>query len=312
MEEKSLSSVEYGKLLVYALGCSCEQLIALCEKYKDYQIHHLNFKEELIGYLIRKDTIDNPNISKGVIEFINSKYVSDYLKKYIINNKYYKIEEVKEILRSNTNILDFDPVTLKLLFDNSFEIKSLVYNSGTTKCNKILEKEDVNDLTNLILRQTIGISKSSYFAGRGVRRSDLNENHLTLILNALRRIKSDKEAKNFIELVFKMPTLGATEFIETFKYFSAVGFDVNKTYIETDNCSLNSARDAQREMVAFCAFMNLVNNKSDGKWATSNIKMGFSDINEKSIKELIPDYDTYIDSVFGEDDIKMLKKMLNN
>ena len=86
----------------------------------------------------------------------------------------------------------------------------------------------------------------AFYAGRGVCISDLNSQKLYGIFYDLLEFDSTWWAKNFLELVKKMETLGATEFINTFLTFAAFGF-ISKVQPSQNNYSLESKWNSDYE-----------------------------------------------------------------
>ena len=235
------------------------------------------------------------------MDFIKSKYLSDYFKEGIrelLSDVMTK--EIEDILNSDKDINQMDENEIKILYDaihNYYNchkdvkenvanyISSYLYKLDGTGVITFIKNNINNESIAKRILLTSGLNaRSSFYSGRGVTYSDLNEKNLTEIFNKLLRL--DKEyATNFIYMVCDMKTLGATEFIDSFISFANNNFKYEKTNKKESNISLNGVYEQDRYGVALGTIFSTVNRRSNTYQieASNNMKKSFL----LTIKEII-------------------------
>ena len=262
------------------------------------------------------------NYRDGAKEFIASKYLSDYFKNSIKQLADNDEVEIKEILESNKLVSEMTCEELTSIYsfikdkytdldkDNIDNVASCFI----TYLHK-LESKDIslffkNNFSCYYLSEhilnTSGLStRASYYSGRGVNYGDLNEENLVSIFEKL--LKIDVEyAFNFVQMVQNMKTLGATEFITSFKGFAANGFK-NKDYnISESNVSLDGVYDDERFVVALASFGSLFDSHSENMQVnmSNNIKRNFIHQIKPILKHVAPEMLTKSDDSLSRELIK--------
>ncbi len=227
--------------------------------------------------------------------FFKSEYLSDYYKnsiKKLLSSETLS-EEVTNALNSDKLINDMTEEEIKGIWSS---VRLFYANTTEKTCNvsayftSYLLKLDGNgvksfiknnmtaeNLSDYILNTSGLTSRSSYYSGRGVKFSDLNSDHLTEIFKKL--LKYDKDwALEFVEMVKKMKTLGATEFIESFKSFAYNGFKTKGMNIEDSNISLDGVYGEARNAVAYFSLLDVMSRGQDEQYqidASNQMKEDF-------------------------------------
>lgn len=217
---------------------------------------------------------------EGAEKFIQSKYLSDYFKtsiKELLKDEILSNECINA-LNSDKTVNEMSEDEIKAIYSSikdsysksssskanvaSYFISFLYKLTGEGVCRFIKNNVSNYDLANNILL-TSGLSdRASYYSGRGVNYSDLNEKNLVAIFNKL--VKFDENyAINFVEMVGKMKKLGATPFINTFKNFANNGFKVETFDIEESNVSLDGLHDEARNADAYLSIISTINKRDD-------------------------------------------------
>ena len=194
--------------------------------------------------------------SSGAKIFIQSKYLSDYFKNSIkeLLSTQELSDEVKNALNSDKLINDMSEEELKsicssinVFYKNSEQktvniagsIMSFLYKLNGKGVMAYIKNNVSNDsLAEDILRTSGLCDRASYYPRRGVNRGDLNEGNLVAIFRKLLKIDQNY-AIEFVEMVKQMETLGATEFINSFKKFAKNGFKLDNFKVDDDNISLS-------------------------------------------------------------------------
>lgn len=168
------------------------------------------------------------------------KYIYTKLKQYTSSNNRYKEIMVEKIDYKTANCfrkllykLDGDGVVACIKDDN--------YVSKRQLADELLDTSGLN-------------SRASYYSGRGVNYGDLNDENLVAIFNKLLKLDIDY-ATNFVDMVQKMETLGATEFIDTFINFANNHFKCDGLDIENSQISLNGSSDNERYVIGFLSLV---------------------------------------------------------
>jgi len=226
--------------------------------------------------------------------FIKSKYLSNYFKeniKELLNGL--MSDEVRILLDSDKDINQMNEKEIKLLNDT---IDEYYNNGGRTKKPNIsgyfltyLYKLDGIGVTSFIKNNIDGESiarhilltsglndRASYYSGRGVMSCDLNADHLCEIFVKLFRLNSEY-AFNFVNMVYDMKTLGATEFINSFIRLGGNKFKYHKRNKEESNISIDGVNDEARFGVAFGIIMSSMYEKDDNYQieASKQMKLSF-------------------------------------
>lgn len=219
-------------------------------------------------------------------DFMNSKYLSNYIKHelkkmlgkmnyYTKSNDFYN-EIMKKLLNSNKAFNDMNKNEIKYLY---FHLKKCMSNKEITskvdtriaRCFNLLLYKLNGEGVKSLLKDEECISKSklanhilltsglndraSYYSGRGVNYSDLSDKHLTEIFIKLSRIDINY-AINFMNMVIDMKTLGATEFINSFKELVKNNFNIMDTKLTNNNVSLDDVHGETRDVVAFLSIIS--------------------------------------------------------
>lgn len=205
--------------------------------------------------------------SQSQKKFLKSKELSNYFKESIKELLGDSIsEELENILNSDKDINDMSEEEIKALYlevenyykTNGKSPKSNISSRLMSYFYKLNGKGVLSYIKNttypsILAREillTCGLNdRSSYYSGRGVNYGDLNDKNLVAIYKKL--LKFDPSyAKDFVELVNNMRTLGATEFIDSFINFGYSNFSLKKDVISDENVSLNGVHGDARYVVA--------------------------------------------------------------
>ena len=219
------------------------------------------------------------NYRDGAKEFIASKYLSDYFKDSIKQLADNDEVEIKEILESDKLVSEMTCEELISIYsfikDKYTDLdKNNIDNVAScfiTYLHK-LESKDIslffkNNFSCYYLSEhilnTSGLStRASYYSGRGVNYGDLNDGNLVSIFEKLLKIDIEY-AVNFVQMVQNMKTLGATEFITSFKGFAANGFKNNDYNISESNVSLDGVYGDARYIVGLASLELLFDGRSE-------------------------------------------------
>lgn len=189
--------------------------------------------------------------------FFKSEYLSNYFKESIKEMLSDSIsEELMNILNSDKNINDMTEEEIKAIraeIDEYYKINkksekpnissrfmSYLYKlDGKGVISYIKNNIDSASLARHILLTSGLNDRSSYYSGRGVNYSDLSDKHLAEIYRKL-LVLDYNYASNYVGLVNRMRTLGATEFIDSFIGFGYSGFGfMDKNSLSKSNISLD-------------------------------------------------------------------------
>lgn len=231
--------------------------------------------------------------SNGTIDFMKSRYLSNYIKhklkkmlgemdSYAKNNEFYN-DIMKKLLNSNKVLNDMSEEEIKYIFGHlkyCMSKREVTYNVDTkiVECfNLLLYKLDGKGIVSLLkdnnyinkitlanhILLTSGLNdRASFYSGRGVNYSDLSDKHLLEIFRKLIKIDLNYGV-NFVNMIMDMKTLGATEFIETFKEFAKNNFNLENFYIKQSNISLEDVHGEARNIVAFASIISSRNKEDE-------------------------------------------------
>lgn len=224
--------------------------------------------------------------SQGAQDFIHSKYLSDYFKNSIkellleenvsdeilsILNSDKLINDMteEEILLIHSAIKDFYRKSTDLDKDNvaNYFMSFLYKLNGKGVVSYIKNNVNNNDLASRILTTSGLNDRASFYSGRGVNYGDLSDKNLEEIFRKLLKIDLDY-AMNFIDMVRQMKTLGATEFINSFKRFASNDFKSDLSNVEDSNVSLDGVYDEARDVIAFSSIFSLMSRGNDQDYQT--------------------------------------------
>lgn len=189
--------------------------------------------------------------------FFKSEYLSKYFKESIKELLGENIsEELLNILNGNKNINDMTEEEIKAIkteIDEYYRVNkksekpnissrfmSYLYKlDGKGVISYIKNNIDSASLARHILLTSGLNDRSSYYSGRGVNYGDLSDKHLAEIYRKL-LVLDYNYASNYVGLVNRMRTLGATEFIDSFIRFGYSGFGyADKNSLSESNISLD-------------------------------------------------------------------------
>lgn len=281
-----VSKIEYAKSVEEIINTH-KSLIGKSSRIVNYQVNDLgmSFINKILSLNWGRSIVYEYN--QPLIEFINSKYLSDYIKAEI--GKLLEIMDeptALNIIKSNKNINDFTEEEIKEIYMALNKIlgekpliqafnRLLYLLSGNGIVSFINNHIKKSTLARKILL-TSGLSdRASYYSGRGVNYGDLSDKNLVSIFEKL--LKYDKSyAINFIELVVNMNSLGATEFINTFLNFAQNGFKYSSLVIDKSNIDLGSNHE-MTEVLAIASMASAFNRESgnDQYYLTDTIKYNF-------------------------------------
>ena len=218
--------------------------------------------------------------SKNDLEFINSKYLSDYFKssiKELLGDTITK--EIEELLNSDKTIAQMNESEIKMLHNtisNWYKIngsskklnissifKTYLYKLNSKEISSFFKNNIDGETLTYDIMITSGLNpRASYYSGRGVMYCDLNENNLAAIFSKLLKIDT-KFGLNFVKMVLDMKTLGATEFINSFSSLGINNFEYDSKNLEESNISLDGVYNEGRDMVALCSIFSTMNRSDD-------------------------------------------------
>jgi len=253
--------------------------------------------------------------SQEAKKFIQSKYLSNYFKssiKALLSDKDLDPEVLntlnsdkiindmseKELLSISSAIRNFYAESTRTEEPNvSNYLMSLLYKlDGSGVTSFIKNNVNKRDLASYILLTSGLNDRASYYSGRGVNYGDLNENNLVAIFNKLLKIDVDY-ATNFVEMVSKMKTLGATEFINTFMNFAINDFKVDALNLEPNNVSLDGVYGEARGIIGSISIFSIMGRGNDQDyqiWASEQMKNSFMLKIKPVLQSTNPDYNTLI------------------
>ena len=203
-----------------------------------------------------------------VTNFMNSEYLSDFFKDYIVNNlsynssNYEKIKELQEKVKGVHKIgeleaSDFNNIisnlrrsTIDLFMEYVYKLES----KGAETFLKAYHKAHPY-LADDLLHAVNMVARSEFYSGRGVKDYDLNAKQLYGIFWRLSSIKEDY-AIEFIKLVRGIELLTASDFIEALQDFEKNGFVAEKT--KHQNVHLDGVHGKQRNAVAMAAVLSIL------------------------------------------------------
>ena len=249
--------------------------------------------------------------NKKESDFISSKYLSDYFKDSIsqlLDGT--KSKEIETILNSDKDINEMSEEDIKMMYDAIVEYyhinrkspKPNISSKFLTYLYKLDGKGISSFLKNNIDGETIarqilltsGLNdRASYYSGRGVMYCDLNEKNLVPIFEKLLKLDINY-AVEFVEMVRKMETLGATEFINSFIGFANKGFKSDSLKTENSNISLDGVHGEARDTIAFISIFSAMSRGNDTDYqvrASEQMKNSFISIIRPALIKINPEFD---------------------
>lgn len=228
--------------------------------------------------------------STDEMEFIRSKYLSDYFKTSILSaielfKDDYLIDEYNmlvSILSSNKMISEMSEEEIKVIkmsidkyYNNprrpkktsvmGYFITYLYKLEGKGVSAYIKNNIDNDDIAHHIIERSGLNYRSSFYSGRGINCGDMDTDKLVAIFNKLLAIDSEY-ALSFVEMVLHMKTLGATEFIESFKRLAARGFKFESLCVSDSNVSLDGAYGEDRHTVAMASIFSIIGSNTNQEY----------------------------------------------
>lgn len=214
------------------------------------------------------------------MDFIKSKYLSDYFKENIrelLNGS--MTDEVRNLLNGDNDINQMNENEIKLLndaineyYDNGgrtekpnlsgYFLTYLYKLDGIGVASYIKNNIDGEDIARHILLTSGLNDRASFYSGRGVMSCDLSEDNLTEIFNKLLKLDSNY-ALCFIDMVCDMKTLGATEFINSFIRFGRNKFKYEKSINNESNISFDGVNNNERFGVAVGTILSSFGRRDD-------------------------------------------------
>ena len=286
---------------------TCDEIIAVHEKLKGHMYksrdEEKSFYDMFVSRAIDKDygfTIPK-DVERSVIEFLNSEHISDYIKNWIretlepkiktheLSRQQAKLNTIDIALNSKRTISEFTAHEFDLICKvlkqaapyAGYKIIGLAFKLDSKGANEFLnEKVDPH----LVIERILGTSglnpRPEYYSGRGANCGDMNGKHLIAIYQKLMKLDENKAIK-MIEMTMNMPTLGATEFIESIFNLARNNYDLDKTEVSTNNNSLGNARGKEMEVIATCIIASAFGGPRSDE--TSQIKRQFAELLEARI-----------------------------
>lgn len=221
------------------------------------------------------------------IKFFNSDYLSNYIKNKVKENVPSIYEEIKldeksladltgselnsliEALRNSPNNRSYNDCFYRYLFPLAFYLDS-------PGAQEFLDcYADSFEVIKRII-YTSGLSaQASYYSGRGTNLGDLNEEHLFAIYRKLDKINSDKSLA-MATLAYNMPTLGATEFLNSLYQLAKNDYVLDQSKIRISNVSLSGVDKKDIEGVfLFSMIERMFNSPIKDDYLTRKIKLDF-------------------------------------
>lgn len=258
------------------------------EEYQNY-FKQMGVYDYILDYCLDYDDgkITPVQLPATMKEFLNS----EYAEKFILNRfsakivEYEKTEELKQEMKAQ-NIIDYNHNrSLDMIFNCSKEfLQSIHFYYTVTALAFSIDRESAIDFLNrtansrdfmeaLVYRCGLN-NRPSFYSGRGVVYSDLNESHLLAIYKKLERIDKEK-AIAMAKMTLAMPTLGATEFLNSLYALAENNFDLETSKQIEDNIDINVAGEEERNMVAFASIFCLNVDEETNKRQTRNIQKSF-------------------------------------
>jgi len=299
--------IEIHKSLI---GKSCK------DKYRDIE----DCGVEFIKYLFSRDWGRSIvyQYSKGAKKFIYSKYLSDYFKSSIK-----ELLEGERLTPEIINILDSDKLindmseeeintlyfAIKAFYNNpmhekkvniSSQFMALLYKLDGKGVNLFIKNNVRNsDLVRPILLTSGMSDRASYYSGRGVNYGDLSYKNLVAIFEKLFKLDVNYGIE-FVEMVRQMKTLGASEFIDSFRNFASNGFKMDTSKIENSNISFDGCYGKTRDDLALVSIYTAMSGGKDREYqiiASNEMKNSFIEIVGAKVKQINPNFDdSYIEN----------------
>lgn len=83
-----------------------------------------------------------------------------------------------------------------------------------------------------------------YYSGRGATLSDLNSEMLNQIADGIKKEHGDQAHDNYVKMVWGMPSLSATAFLNNLFSLERAGWDISKASLKNNGNSFESEGEA--------------------------------------------------------------------
>lgn len=306
-QPKKYDSDFLSRLVTRTVNMKCEDIIkehrSLID-YKDEAYDYVgDYEKRFIFMLLNHDFgYWNPKETPEELEkFFNSKYLGDYFKKIIQEELEEAMIEVPKIITSDTDVSEFteeDFYEIESAYNQqgpSNRVFDLTFRLNTEGARKYLmnKVEPMKLIRNIILRSGLN-SRPEYYSGRGATMCDLSGKHLISIYKKLLKLDPNK-ALNMAKMTLHMPTLGTTEFLESLYNLVENNYIFEEANISTNNLSLGSAREEERESAAIGCITSFLRGSMPDD--TVSIKAQFINLLPQEIA--IEAYDDKIGHIFN-------------
>lgn len=235
-----------------------------------------------------------------LIKFFNSEYVSNYYKVKLMDKIIKPYDLVIIDLTEEKGIKDltgeeWDMLYKAIINSNDYHKKGQYFYRSffplAFQINSAGAKDFLNNYANpydVIKRivYTSGLNaRPDYYLGRGTNLGDLNEKMLFSIFLKLERLDIDKSLA-MAKLAYNMPTLGATEFLNSLYRLATNDYDLEKSGWTDNNIYLGDGdyKEAYTIMLASIA-SSLGRNIDRENYLTRKIKLDFIDLQNRFLAD---------------------------
>ncbi|MBQ8132103.1 MAG: hypothetical protein IJ193_06405 [Bacilli bacterium] len=211
------------------------------DNYYDYQ---KNEKEYFRDILLRDYCRRTPyEYEEGIMEFINSKYLSDYMKKEV--KKISPRMELPESDFKDMTVEDLKKIRNRIRIYYCFHDEEEEENLTGLLDHYLMKLEGVGPktfvqtefsktrLASMILLTSGLFNEGSYYPDENVNRNELNENHLLAIRKKVISLNPKYEA-DYTELIRSIPILSPRSFIDAFNQFVKNDFVMEDYILDED------------------------------------------------------------------------------
>lgn len=102
------------------------------------------------------------------------------------------------------------------------------------------------EIRELVMTSTNGrmSARPGYYSGRGATASDLDSKILNQIADAIKKHYGENAHENYVRMVWSMPSLSATAFLNNLYALERANWDLSRAEITNDGKSFESEREA--------------------------------------------------------------------